>query len=302
MPTLGRSRQRASVRVRSNRRTGRRRYQRPNYRSRSGRTPGGSGAVETFARVGFVTRGILYLVIGAIALMMAFGSAHHDPDRSGALEVIAAKPFGYLLLWLLTIGFAGLAVWRIIQAADARLNPTGGHRLNAAACAVAYTLAFITTLTFVMHGRAPASSDSTSRDLTARVMSHPGGRALVVLVGLGIVCAGVVMVMWGVDGHFTRHLRMGWMSRDTQDTVVRLGQFGYVARGAICVALGLATFYAAATYHPSRARGLDGVLRSFATSPVGPWLLVLVAAGLIAFGVFSFFEARWRRTYGGVPV
>lgn len=280
--------------------TGRRGYwRRESWGTR--RVPG-SGAIDVLARFGFIVRGIIYIVIGVIALMLAFGAAKHAADRAGALEAIASKPFGFLLLWIITIGFAGLAIWRFVQAATARLDPTEGRRLKAAGCAIAYTIAFITTLMFVRHGRAPASSDTTSRDLTAMVMSHDGGRVLVAIAGLIIAAAGIYMVLRALRLDFTRHLRMGWMGRRDREIVVRLGRAGYAARGVIMVLIGAAVVDAAVTYSPGRAEGVDGALRSLAANPLGDVLLIAVALGLIAFGLLSFFEARWRRTYGGVPV
>ena len=284
-----------------------RRYIRPYSRRRrngasGGRSAGGSGALNMFARLGFVARGIAYIVIGVIAVMLAFGVARHEPDRAGAIEAIAGKPFGYLLLWILVIGFLALAVWRFVQAAEKRLNLTEGHRVMALLCGIAYAIAFYSTLMFVVHGTKPASGDSAARDYTAQMLSLDGGRVLVAFAGIVLVALGIVMAVRGFSAEFTRHLRMGWMSRGTQDVVVRLGQAGYVARALIVVGIGIAALDAAITYNAAKAEGVDGVLRSFAQTPVGPWLLVLVALGLIAFGILSFFEAKWRRTLGGVPV
>jgi hypothetical protein len=283
---------------------------RRDYRRKGGwgtRQVAGSGAIDVLARLGFVARGISYIVIGTIAVMLAVGAAQHTPDQGGALEAIASKPFGYVLLWIVTIGFAGLARWRLVQAAVARLNPTEAHRLTAAGCAVGYAIAFITTYWFVRHGRVPAASDTTSRDLTATIMSYHGGQLIVVIAGLviaGLViaAAGIYLVVQAFGLDFTRYLRMGWMSRRTQDTVVKLGRFGYAARGVIVFLIGAAVFDAGVTYDPARAKGVDGALRTVAGEPFGPVLLIGVALGLIAFGLLSFFEAKWRRTYGGVPV
>src|ERR1700726_4241806 len=121
------------------------RYRRPYSRRRNGsgygaRSTGGSGAINAFARLGFVARGIAYIVIGVIAIMVAFGIAQHSPDRAGAIEAIATKPFGYLLLWILVIGFLALAVWRFVQAAVMRLNLTEGNRVRAFIYGVGYAI------------------------------------------------------------------------------------------------------------------------------------------------------------------
>lgn len=279
-----------------------RRYGRYGRRPWGARRSEGSGAVETLARLGFVARGIAYIAIGIIALMLAFGIARHEPDRAGALEAIATKPFGYLLLWILVIGFAGLALWRLMQAAQYRLNPTEGHRLHALGAGIAYAIAFFSTLMFVLHGRPPTSTDTTSRDLSAEILSWDGGQFLLLLIGLVLVGVGIWVALRGLRMEFTEHLRMGWMRASTRRAVERLGRIGYLARGLVVAGIGVAIVDAALTYSSGKAKGVDGVLREFAQSPIGPWLLVLVALGLIAFGLLSFFEAKWRRTYGGVPV
>jgi Domain of Unknown Function (DUF1206) len=202
------------------------------------RVSGGSGALNVFARLGLVARGIAYIVIGVIAVMVAFGVARHEPDSAGAIEAIAARPFGYLLLWILVIGFLGLAAWRFVQAAVNRLNLTEGHRASALVYGVGYAIAFFTTLMFVVHGTKPAAGDSSARDYTAHVLSLDGGRVIVAFAGIALVALGIIMAVRGFGAEFTRHLRMGWMSRGTQDAVVRLGQAGYVARGAVMPASG----------------------------------------------------------------
>ncbi len=284
-----------------------RRYGRPYARRRNGGgsgrgSAGGAGALNMFVRLGLVARGIAYIVIGVIAVMVAFGVARHEPDTAGAIEAIAAKPFGYLLLWILVIGFLGLAVWRFVQAAVKRLNLTEGHRVRVLIYGIGYAIAFFSILMFVVHGTKLAAGDASARDYTAHTLSLDGGRVIVAIAGIALVAIGIVMAVRGFGAEFTRHLRMGWMSRGTQDTVVRLGQAGYVARAVVVAGIGIAAIDAAVTYDAAKAKGVDGVLRSFAQSDFGPWLLILVALGLIAFGILSFFEAKWRRTVGGVPV
>lgn len=280
------------------------RTRRRHYRGRrpGTRKPAGADAVNLFARLGLVVRGIVYVVIGAIAIMMALGVARHSADTAGAVEAIAAKPYGYLLLWILVIGFLGLAVWRFVQAAVKRLTLSEGERIAALVFGVVYLILFYTTLMFVVHGRDPAGSDANARDWTSTVLSHDGGPILIALVGVALIIAGIVLAVRGVSADFTARLRMGWMSGSTQNAVVRLGQAGYVARGVVVAGIGVAALDAAVTYKANRAEGVDGVLRSFASTDFGPWLLVIVALGLIAFGILSFLEAKWRRTRGGVPV
>jgi hypothetical protein len=111
-----------------------------------------------------------------------------------------------------------------------RLNLTEGHRVRALVYGIGYAIAFLSTLMFVVHGTKPAAGDSSARDYTADVLSLDGGRVIVAVAGIALVALGIVMAVRGFGAEITRHLHMGWMSRGTQDAVVRLGQAGYVAR------------------------------------------------------------------------
>ncbi len=279
-----------------NRGWGRRSYDRAPRRSTS------SGGVESVARFGFVARGVAYVVIGILAFMLAIGTAEHEPDAGGALAAIAAKPLGYLLLWILVFGFAALAVWRAVQVAGAGRTYSGGHRAYAVISGIVYALAFWGTLRFVMHGRTPTPSDAVARDLTGRILSWDGGQVVVLLIGIAILAFGIWQTVRGLRLDFAEDLRMGWMTHGMREAAIWLGRIGYLARGAIVISIGFAAMVAAVNYDAAAAKGIDAVLHDFAGNPFGPWLLMLIALGLIAFGGLSFLEAKHRRTYGGVPV
>ncbi|WP_280465711.1 DUF1206 domain-containing protein [Nocardia brasiliensis] len=261
-----------------------------------------SGGLEAAARFGFVARGIAYLAIGIIGFMLAIGTAEHEPDGGGALAAIASKPLGYLLLWILVFGFAALVAWRVTQVAGARRTYSGGHRLYAALSGIVYALAFLGTLRYVIHGRTPKPSDAIARDLTARILSWDGGQVVVLLLGLAVIAFGIWQTVRGLRLEFVDDLRMGWMTHGSRQAAIWLGRVGYVARGVVVLGIGLAAVVAALNHDPAEAEGVDAVLRDFAEMPFGPWLLILVALGLMAFGALSFLEAKHRRTYGGVPV
>ncbi|WP_378732480.1 DUF1206 domain-containing protein [Nocardia brasiliensis] len=261
-----------------------------------------SGGLEAAARFGFIARGIAYIVLGLIAFMLAVGTAEHEPDGGGALAAIASKPLGYLLLWILLFGFAALVVWRVTQVASARRTYSSGHRAYAIVSGIVYALAFLGTLRYVVHGRTPKPSDAIARDLTARILSWDGGQVVVLLIGLAILAFGIWQTIRGLRLEFVDDLRMGWMTRGSREAVIWLGRIGYVARGAIVIGIGLAAVVAALNYDPANAKGIDAVLHDFAGNPFGPWLLILISLGLMAFGALSFLEAKYRRTYGGVPV
>lgn len=263
----------------------------------AGRQAANSSVMSGLARAGFVALGILYALIGIIALEIAFGHSHQQADRSGAVRLVAATPFGSVILWLLVVGFAGMTLWRLSEAIWGAAGP-GGHkatnRLGSLGRAVLYAAITYGILKYALGLGAPASSNKQSQDLTATALHYPGGQAIVAIVGIIIAGAGIAVMYQAWQGRFLRNMRMGSASARTRTAVTRLGQIGGVARGAVFVTIGIFLTVAAVDAKPGQAKGIDSALRVFAHTPLGPWLLALVAIGLVMFGAFSCCEARWR--------
>jgi hypothetical protein len=266
-------------------------------RGRARRAANGSAA-EGAARAGFTARGVIYLLVGILALQIAFGTGKREADRGGALEELADKPFGAVMLWTLGIGLAGMALWRLSEAlfgVTGKDGHTAKKRLPAAARCVFYAFVSYSVLAFAAGSGGGGSSDQQSRDVTSKVMEMPAGRWLVGVVGAGIVVAGVVIGVQALRRSYHKKLKLGALSPRARRLVDVTGVGGGVARGLVFAAAGAFAVRAAVDYRPDQAKGLDDTLRSFAETPLGPWLLVCVAAGLVLFGVFSFALARWRR-------
>ncbi|MEO3827204.1 DUF1206 domain-containing protein [Actinomadura sp. B10D3] len=248
------------------------------------------------SRVGLVARGALYLLIGWLALQVAFGGGQ-EADRKGALQEVAEKPGGGVIVWLMAVGFAALALWQCAEAVYGRPVPDGDKptkRLASAARGVVYTAGFAATLAFAF-GYQGRSSDQQSKTITARLMGEPGGRWLVLAVAAGFVVWGGVVIVQAVRRTFMEELRRGEMGRVARRSVQPLGVVGNGARGLVGAAVGAFLAYAAITFQPDKAQGLDGTLREFADTPAGPWGLVAVAFGVLTFGLYSFCEARYRK-------
>ena len=256
-----------------------------------------STLMSVLGRAGLAARGVMYILIGVIAVQIAFGSSSQKAESTGALRLVAKTPFGSVLLWLLVIGFAGLTLWRLSEAIWGSSEPNGhkaSKRLGYAARAILYGFLTFGILKYAIGLGAPSSSDTQSRDLTAKAMQVPGGRALVAIVGVAIVVVGLYIAYQAWKKKFMRQLRMGSASATTRKTVQRLGQAGGIARGAVFATAGIFLIVAAVDANPAQAKGVDSALRALAHTPLGPWLLVVVAIGLVTFGVYSCCEARWR--------
>lgn len=250
-----------------------------------------------FARFGLAARGFSYLVIGWLAIEIARGHSRQQANQKGAIADLAGHSYGLVLLWLLGLGFAAYAIWRLSEAAFGVTGEEGkvGPRLQSAGRGIAYGVLCATTFAFIA-GRRGQGQAQQQATLTGRLMEHTGGRWLVALAGLAIVAVGVALIVEGLRRKFTKKLRMSELRGATRKAVVTLGMVGTIARGAVFAIMGGLVVDAAITVNPRKSTGLDGALRTLAHQAYGPWLLGIFALGLVAFGVFGFACARWAKT------
>jgi uncharacterized membrane protein len=256
--------------------------------STAAREAGNSAVVEWGARLGYVTLGLIHLLIAWIALKVAWGigGGSKNADTSGALQTLASTGTGVVLLWICVVGFLLLAVWQLFEAAIG-FGETS-DRLKAVAKGVTYL--FFAWTTFKVGQGAGSSAEKQTEDFTAGLMGSPGGRLLVGLVGL---------VVLGIAGY---HVYKGWTKKFLEDLrehpgdwAVTAGRIGYIAKGVARVIVGFFFLVAAWQADPDKAQGLDGALKTLKDAPFGPFLLTLVAAGIAAYGVYSFARARYAR-------
>ena len=264
----------------------------------AGRRAADSRPMRLLARAGLTARGVLYLVIGWIAVLIAFGKSNQQADRTGALHIIGKSPPGEIALWLLVAGFAGMVIWRLFEAVFGSTDPEGqkrSTRLAAVAWAAMYAVITYGILIYALGIGSPQSGDQQSVDLTATAMREPGGRVIIILVGLGLTGGGIAVVYSALRKRFLKRLSAGQMRAGTRRIVEWLGRVGGSARGVVFVTAGIFLIVAAVQAQPQQAKGIDSALRALAQTPLGPWLLLAVAIGLIMFGAYSCCEARWRR-------
>jgi Domain of Unknown Function (DUF1206) len=253
-----------------------------------------SRPARVLARAGLTARGILYILMGWVAILVAFGHSKHQADQQGALQLLARQPFGLVLLWLIGIGFAAYALWRLSEAA---FGATGdgrkaGPRLRSLGRAIVY--AALAALTFQVISHSSGNETKKQQDLSATLMHHSvGGQVLVGVIGAAIAVAGVVLVIEGFRRKFMEY--MGLMGTRTRRVVERLGVVGTAVRGVVIALVGILVIDAAVTYNPSKAGGVDKALLTLRNQPFGEVLVILAGLGLIVFGIYGLCEARWRR-------
>ena len=259
------------------------------------RRASGSPAAHFLARAGLTARGVIYILVGWVAVLVALGRSSREADQQGALQLLAGKSYGQVSLWLLAIGFAAYALWRLSEAAFGVTGekPGAGPRLKSLGRAVVY--AGLSYLTFTVISGTDRSQSRRQQDITATAMQHPAGRVLVGVVGLAIVACGIILVVEGARKKFMKYLQTAQMSARMRRVVKLLGMTGTIARGLVFALAGALVMDAAVTHKASESGGIDKALLTLRDQPFGEFLMLAAALGLVVFGVYGLCEARWRK-------
>ncbi|RLK47544.1 DUF1206 domain-containing protein [Microbacterium telephonicum] len=249
-------------------------------------------ALRALARGGFAANGAVHVLIGILILVVAFGG-DGESDQAGAFKAVAAAPLGFALLWVLAIALWGLAAWHTL---DAFLAPGDGaqkwgRRASEGGQALVFAALGVIAASVALGARPDA--DESAETASRGVLAIPGGVFLLGAVGLGIGVAGVAFVVMGVLRSFRK--KMSIPSGALGRTVTVLGVVGFVAKGVALGIIGVLLVVAAVKVDPGAAGGLDAAVQTLLSLPAGPWLAGIVGAGLIAYGVFCGFRARYAR-------
>lgn len=256
-----------------------------------------SRPVKIGARVGIVAYGVTHLLIAGLALQVAFGQGGEQADQNGAFQAVAQQPFGQLLLWVLVIGFVFAALWRLEQAiwgysyVSDRTKNIRKRVVSGVKAAVFLVFAFLAGQTAAGGG---GGGGGGQQGAAAGLLGLPGGQLIVGAVGLGILAAGVIEVVEGWQQKFCEDMDLPSDHR-AREMAVRLGQVGFIGKGISIGLIGILVVVAAIRFRPDEASGLDAALKGLAAQPFGAFLLMAVAFGLAAYGVFCFFDARYHR-------
>jgi len=254
-----------------------------------------SDAFEWLARAGFGARGLIYTIVGILAIRLAIGSGGHAASQQGALRALAAEPFGKVLLILVAVGLGGYSLWRLVRAAlghGPEDSDSGLDRVAALGSGIVYAgLCAIAVEILVGAGGGSGNAHRT----TAGVFGWPAGTWLVGIAGVVLIGIGLYQGYQGVSKDFLEDSKTEEMGPRVRRWIEWIGAFGHLARMVVYGLVGIFLIVAAIQYDPGQAVGLDGALAKLAHASYGPFLLAVVAAGLIAFGAYSLSDARYRR-------
>ncbi len=254
--------------------------------------------MERLARLGYAVKGLIYITMGLLAIQGALGQGKTPADQLGAIRTFSKLPFAQALLWVVLIGLISYALWGVIRAildpfhkgTDIKgLVARGGYLVSAAT----YASFVLPTYRLINGGRSGSGANQTQ--LVAQIMSMPMGRFIVGLIGVAAIGAGLYQCYLGIESKFEKQFKTYALTPENYRIAIQMGRFGTIARGIVFAIVGFFFALAAYTANPGRAQGIDGALNYLAKQPYGLWLMGIVAAGLIAFGIYSLMTAAWFR-------
>ncbi len=259
--------------------------------------------IEHLMRLGYAAKGVVYGIVGVLAVLAARGSGGETSDSTGALEAIGEQPFGRILLGLTAVGLLGYVVWRLVQAIrdpDDEGSDAKGivKRIGYAVSGVIY-LGLTLAAARMALGGSSSGGGSSEQTWTARLLEQPFGPWLVGIVGLIVVGIGLLHFYQAYTASFMRRYDTGRMDARQRTWAERLGRFGLSARGVTFCIIGGFFIQAARQADPSEAKGLGAAFDTLAAQPFGRWLLAAVAAGFVAYGAYCLSRARYRSFTAG---
>ncbi|MCD9623450.1 DUF1206 domain-containing protein [Rhabdothermincola salaria] len=262
-------------------------------------SPGRGDWKETLGRVGLVGKGVVFAVIGVLAIQLALGDASGDTTKNGAIEWVGAQPLGKFLLVALTIALFALAAWRLLDALTG--DPVEGSEPKDRAKFAVLGLLYLSLATAALSATIANWNDAgqtsqgggteTRQQATAVVLDWPAGRWIVALIGLAIIGFAAYQVKkYVIDMQFLERVDVG-----EESWIASAGRWGYLARAIVLAMVGVFFIQAGLTYDASEAEGLSAALQSLSGEGWGQFVLWVVALGLLAFGVFTVAEAKHRK-------
>lgn len=250
--------------------------------------------VDRLAMAGLVTFGVVHLVFAWLALALAFGDRKGKASTTGAVQELAEKPFGTVMVWAVVVGMLGLVLWQAVEAAAGHRREDGAKRtvkrLASAGKAIVYLVIGVSAGKIAMGGRSGGEKKTDS--LTAKLMDLPGGQLLVGVVALAIIGTGIGLFVVAYRESYLKRMDGEGTSGQTGRLYRWAGRCGHAAKGVALLVVGGLFGYAAITHKPKESGGLDVALRTVLDQPFGPLLLGVIALGLACYGLFCFAQAR----------
>jgi len=259
--------------------------------------------VDKLARFGVATKGFVFVLVGMLALLAALGGGGRVTGQEGAVRAVGDWPLGHALLLAISVGLAAYALWRGAQAVFG-LGAKAGGVLHRVGCAlIAFIYSGLALAAFQMARGAPEgrAGHGHARVWIARLVAEPLGASAVGVAGGAIMAFGLYEIWQGLTARFAGELDTSGASPEVQRWTIHAGRVGHAARGLVFQVMGYGLIRAALDARSAEMRDLGGALRQLAQQQFGAAILGFVAAGLVAYGLYTLSTARFQRVDRAAP-
>jgi type IV secretory pathway VirB2 component (pilin) len=266
-----------------------------NHTLSSGIGGGSRQWIEKLARWGYAAKGFVYVLIGILAVMAAVGrGGSNNASKDGAAQMIFDQPFGKFLAVLVVIGILGFVVWRFVQAFKSKSlgNSQNEILMNRARYALSGVIYLTFAITLIRMIQGSGGGGNGKQQFIAKVLEMDLGPLLVALAGIGVMIAGVFQWVRAYKEEYMKKLSFSGLASGMRDNVRKIGKLGYAARGIVWLLVGFFLLQAGLQSDPSEAQGQGGAFQTIEQWG-GSWVLLIVALGVVAYGVFMFFKSRY---------
>lgn len=255
--------------------------------------------IESMARAGLVSKGIVYCLLGTLAFMAAFeisGQRDDQADKKGVVKFVQQSIGGNVLLGLIALGLICYSAWRLIEAFRKKSGPNQhsiGKKIRYVFSGLVY-LSFAVYSIRLLVGEKDSKGGDSTRETVATLLDKPFGQWMVGVFALIIAGVGIYQAYYAIAGKYKKHVRQLNRGSKSSQLLLRSGKIGYIARGIVWLVIAWLIFKSAIHSNSQEAGGTGNAFRWVESSPLGSYLLGALALGLICYGVFNFIRARYE--------
>jgi hypothetical protein len=253
--------------------------------------------VRRLVRLGYAAKGVIYLLVGGLALQLALGDGGRITDKKGVLGEILQLPFGTPMLAMIGVGLLAYALWEIAKAFVAPMKAEGFKATMARAMGVGKGIIYggIGWQALRIVTGAGQTASRSPEGYASDVMQLPLGNWALLLIGLGITIFGGRQVWLAAHSRFDDDMDQQHLRREGMGWVLQVGRAGMAGRGVVFAMMGVLLMRAGLDRRPSEAGGMADSLTALLSQPFGVFLLAAAAAGLVCYGVWQILHARYAR-------
>jgi len=261
-----------------------------------------SNWIKSIAKAGFMAKGLVYSLVGLLAIMSAFhlgGQKSENSDQTGVFKFIEEQPAGKIILLIVAIGLLCYSIYRFIQTfLDTEKK---GTKMSGLAKRFTYffssaTYLFISFLAFkVFADKKDSGGGNTKQDAISTLLQEDYGKWLLIAAAIIIAGIGLYQIWYGNSEKYKKHIDTQKLGVNASRYLLRAGKVGYIARGIVWLIISFLFFKATMNGKPSEAGSTSSAFSFIQDASYGTYLLAALGLGLICYGVFNFVRAAYEK-------